>query len=63
VGYVETMLGRRRQLRGALDRTERSKKLGHAMRAAINTPIQVPPHVLAQAFGLDARSVLRITDT
>ena len=44
MGYVETMLGRRRQLPGALDRTERSKKLGHAMRAAINTPIQVPPH-------------------
>jgi DNA polymerase family A len=49
VGYVETMLGRRRQLPGALDRTERSKKLGHAMRAAINTPIQVPPNGQAAA--------------
>ena len=48
LGYVETMLGRRRQLPGALDRTERSKKLGHAMRAAINTPIQVPPHQQAK---------------
>jgi DNA polymerase I-like protein with 3'-5' exonuclease and polymerase domains len=41
LGYVETMLGRRRQLPGAMDRTERSLRLGHAMRAAINTPIQV----------------------
>lgn len=62
MGYVETMLGRRRQLPGALDRTERSKKLGHAMRAAINTPIQVPPHIRAKASGHGAQSVLRITD-
>lgn len=41
LGYVETMLGRRRQLPGAMDRSDRSARRGHAMRAAINTPIQV----------------------
>ncbi len=41
LGYVETMLGRRRQLPGAQDRNDRSARKGHALRAAINTPIQV----------------------
>lgn len=37
-GYVRTMLGRRRNLPDA--RSARGKAKGHAMRAAINTPIQ-----------------------
>jgi DNA polymerase-1 len=38
VGYVETMMGRRRYLPDA--RGSNSKAKGHALRAAINTPIQ-----------------------
>jgi len=38
-GYVCTMLGRRRKLPGAQDKDNRPRQ-GHALRAAINTPIQ-----------------------
>lgn len=38
-GYVETILGRRRMLPDAAKSNGRAK--GHALRAAINTPIQV----------------------
>lgn len=39
-GYVCTMLGRRRQLPEAANNRNRARQ-GHALRAAINTPIQV----------------------
>lgn len=42
-GFVRTMLGRQRRLPGAQDETNK-KRMGHALRAAINTPIQVPPY-------------------
>jgi hypothetical protein len=55
LGYVETMLGRRRQLPGAMDRAERSLRRGHALRAAINTPIQVAEMPLYILRGLVLR--------
>ena len=41
-GFVRTMLGRQRRLPGAQDETNK-KRMGHALRAAINTPVQVTP--------------------
>ena len=45
-GIVRTMMGRERRLPAAQDGKNGAAK-GHALRAAINTPIQVgPPSVL-----------------
>ena len=41
-GIVRTMLGRERRLPAAMDGKNSAAK-GHALRAAINTPIQVDP--------------------
>jgi DNA polymerase-1 len=40
LGYVCTMLGRRRNLPDAMNHRNKGRQ-GHALRAAINTPIQV----------------------
>ena len=60
-GIVRTMLGRERRLPVAMDSKNGAAK-GHALRAAINTPIQArfaSPSLLQNTVGLSSSDRLR----
>ena len=55
-GYVCTMLGRQRKLPAAMEK-KNSAARGHALRGAINSPIQVP---LPEEAAMSEEAVSRV---